>query len=149
MTRSSKQMIISLDQDTAEQLDGVVDKHKIPRSCVITLALRQFFEREKANANTFRNLYKVVAIDTHDTHTEVFTTLSAAQDWEENLWESPENPVASARGCRGGEMPIPSATRHAALANGRWRMDEVANKFLASSKTIIAIFDIFMWTMLI
>jgi hypothetical protein len=61
-----------------------------------------------------------------------------------DLSESPENPVASARGCRGGEMLIPSATRHAALASGRWRMDEVANKFLASTKVIIMIFDIFM-----
>jgi hypothetical protein len=34
-----------------------------------------------------RNLYKVCAIDTHDTHTEAFTTLSAAQQWEKDLWD--------------------------------------------------------------
>lgn len=35
-----------------------------------------------------RNLYKVCAIDAHDTHSEVFTTLSAAQNWEEGLWDN-------------------------------------------------------------
>lgn len=35
-----------------------------------------------------RNLFKVVAADPHNTYTEVFTKLSAAQDWEENLWDS-------------------------------------------------------------
>jgi hypothetical protein len=34
-----------------------------------------------------RNLYKVCAIDAHDTHTEVFTTLPAAQGWEKGLWD--------------------------------------------------------------
>lgn len=34
-----------------------------------------------------RELFKVSAIDDHDTHTEVFTTLLAAQDWEKDLWD--------------------------------------------------------------
>jgi hypothetical protein len=41
-----------------------------------------------------------------------------------NLSETPENPVASERGCRGGEMLIPSATRCDSEAGRRWRMDE-------------------------
>lgn len=52
MARSTKQIMISLDQDTVGQLDGTVDRYKIPRSSVITLALRQYFEREKKDANT-------------------------------------------------------------------------------------------------
>lgn len=34
-----------------------------------------------------RDLYKVCANDAHGTHTEVFITLLAAQDWEESLWD--------------------------------------------------------------
>jgi metal-responsive CopG/Arc/MetJ family transcriptional regulator len=52
MARSSKQVMISLDRDTFGQLDGTVERYGIPRSCVITIALRQYFEREKANVNT-------------------------------------------------------------------------------------------------
>lgn len=51
MTRLSKQIMISLDQDTVGQLDGTVDRYKIPRSSVITIALRQYFERENLVIN--------------------------------------------------------------------------------------------------
>jgi len=61
-----------------------------------------------------------------------FKTLDQASS-EMSYRKSPENPALLGRGCRGGEMPIPPATRQEALASGRWRVDEVANKFLAQS----------------
>ena len=51
MSRTTKQIMISLDHDTIEKLDTMIDRYRIPKSNLITIALRQYFEREKTNAN--------------------------------------------------------------------------------------------------
>jgi hypothetical protein len=140
---------------TDEDGKGFVSRRGLARMCGVK---RQTWGRggSKYTLVIDRHLTErgqLVAADTTDLISDIEASLIVkyyayagkveAQKIDE-LLESPENPVASARGCRGGEMLIPSATRHEALASERWRMDEVANKFLASTKIIIAIFDIFM-----